>query len=85
MSNGSPYVMSPGSRLYIGPHGIPKESLGACCSPCNAGGPCSSGLGGIGETAGVASVLVVGGLVAVGAAVLFPKVWGNFMDSLWGK
>lgn len=39
MQTSAPYVMLPGSRLYIGPHGKPYESLGrrapvACCGSC---------------------------------------------------
>ncbi len=34
MKFGAPYVMMPGARLYIGPHGRPEESMGVgdCCS-----------------------------------------------------
>ncbi len=40
-----PYMLAPGARLYIGPHGQPEESLGACCASCASGGPCATGLG----------------------------------------
>lgn len=35
----SEYIMEPGARLVIGPHGRPEESLGgACCSGCAKSG-----------------------------------------------
>lgn len=40
-----PYMLAPGARLYVGPHGQMEESLGACCAPCASGGPCATGLG----------------------------------------
>lgn len=29
-----PYMLAPGARLMVGPHGQLEESLGACCSSC---------------------------------------------------
>ena len=41
-----PYMLAPGARLYVGPHGQMEESLGACCSSCaTSGGSCATGLG----------------------------------------
>jgi hypothetical protein len=44
----SDYVLMPGARLEIGPHGRPYETLGACssepkpcCTSCASGGPCT--------------------------------------------
>lgn len=41
-----PYMLAPGARLYVGPHGQMEESLGACCPSCaTSGGSCATGLG----------------------------------------
>lgn len=32
-----PYMLAPGARLYVGPHGQMEESLGSCCAPCATG------------------------------------------------
>jgi hypothetical protein len=45
-----PYMLDPGARLMVGPHGQLEESLGgatgACCAPCAASGSrCGTALG----------------------------------------
>jgi hypothetical protein len=85
----SSYIMLPGARLEIGPHGRPEESLGACCSACasgaskcmGGGAPGSKSLGDVGD---LGKPLLLLGVAAVGAAVLFPKAWKRFTKSLWG-
>ena len=39
----SDYMMLPGARLELGPHGTPYEQLGACCAACAVGRPCGTG------------------------------------------
>ena len=80
--------MMPGARLYIGPHGQPEESLGACCSNCVTGRPCAAGADDEAPPpakSGVktASILAILGVAVVGAVILYPKAWDRYMDSLW--
>ena len=37
----SDYMLAPGARLEVGPHGKLYESVGACCASCASGGPCT--------------------------------------------
>lgn len=63
MKFGAPYVMEPGARLFIGPHGLPEESVGACCASCASGGRCAS-LGSIDSGTGLLLTLGALGLLA---------------------
>ena len=82
-NQGAPYIMMPGSRLSIGPHGRPEESLGACCTNCASGKSCAGQpLGELGKGS-LATVLVLGAAAVVGAVILYPKAWDKYMDSLW--
>lgn len=40
-----PYMLAPGARLMVGPHGRLEESLGACCSSCAQGKSALAGPG----------------------------------------
>lgn len=95
----SEYVMLPGARLEIGPHGQPLETLGSaqvvggcfpvpkrtapCCASCADGGACE-GVGDV-SAGGVATIAVLGVAAAFGLAVLFPRAWRRFSEDLWGK
>ena len=82
-NKGAPYIMLPGARLYIGPHGRPEESLGACCSNCASGRSCSGApLGDLSNTK-LATIIGITAGAAIGLAILFPKAWDRYMDALW--
>ena len=44
-----PYILDPGARLLVGPHGQLDESLGACCAPCARAGTRCDALGASGK------------------------------------
>lgn len=66
----SDYILAPGARLEIGPHGKPYESLGACCAGCAGGGTCgaTSSLGALTFTAWGVQIPTVAVLGAAGLA-----------------
>lgn len=70
----SDYMLAPGARLEIGPHGTPYETLGACCAGC-AGGKGCGGAKAVGDftVAGVVvpMALVTWGAIGLGAWWLF--------------
>lgn len=55
-------------------HTLPSK----CCTSCEEGGPCATG------DFNAPATLITLGVIGVGAALLFPKAWDRFMDSLWG-
>ncbi len=71
MRKADPYVMLPGSRLYIGSHGKPEESLGAQGQCCGTGACPPMGAYELSGT----NLLLAAGALALGTAIFLPKTW----------